>query len=1183
MLDIIKNCAKKNRNGLMTLDMPTGFGKSYTAVEFISDAIINGNEARKIFFITTQKKNLPFDKLENKFKAAGKASLFEDICIRLDALYEDVIKGMNNNHNIEYNIPKELKDAFRVLKDDVELINSLEDSGNKKHLEKIKNGFRNNTEPAFRKQLQEVLFKKFKTPVKRLEAIKTNKEWMWAAKLYPTIFLFDKQIFFMSVDKFLLPNTIIVDSSFYLYDSDIIKDAIIFIDEFDATKDTVLKNLIQNCLRDKLDSIALFNAINAVLQEHKFTQSITKPYYKKVGQRSPKDLLDAMKDEAAKIYADYSLQYNYKTETITDRAFRNFLFQDHEYFSILSGDKPNVSIKTNRNQCINLITFTTEELANSNSNKTIEELLERIRQFNLTFIKNVFYISDNYRKNRNKITPSKNVKVKKIENSAKDEISLEEAVQTILSEFRLSESDSKRLTSRIMSYAHNVKINTGKPSDNFYDTGFRYYAFNDDFNHDTQSKIMMVDFNMTPEKFMLQICKKALVFGMSATASIDSVLGNYDVKYFREKLGDKYIELNQDELSCIKSMFKSLTKGYSNIKIYAELIKDIDEKDYKRLGAAAWKELLGDAELAEKVHDMISLYCTTSEYYKARYLRIARVFKEFLRCKGIKSFLCLLTLFPREGFGVGKDSVLDWNILLDVFNELIKLDGGNDSISNVVKLDGVNYDSKKDEIFIRLSVGERLFVISTYQTIGAGQNLQYTIPDNVKNTIVKINNIRDSDEKDFDAIYLDMPTHIIVNSYDCINWTEEDFIKYLYQIEVLKNKCEISLDEARIRIKNAFAGKNKSKNKLIDLFSLDSYKRATTKILIQAIGRMCRTNNKSPNIYIFVDSRIVDRIDYSICKDKNRIMNHEFEALVDALEIGKRKRDEAARKEDAKNRALSDEAEGKSQRVHEAINNKLPGDKPWKFKNIPTWKDWRIRALKNPTMPAEMYEAEFKRKGVLADFFAKKPSKTSRVFYKQQNDFEYLDIIFSENERGNMSEISADACHLTAFMKLDYIRTAFKEKGYATEFKDDEYILCPTAYNNIYRGALGEEVGKILFEHECATVKLEEITEPEYFEKFDFRVAGTSIYIDFKNWHENEWDEEKILEHIGNKAAICNAKCVFIINIIANDTSWEIRKREINGVPVVMIPCLIYNKEHPHVNHKAFKEIRGYVRNYGRN
>ena len=49
----------------------------------------------------------------------------------------------------------------------------------------------------------------------------------------------------MSMDKFFLGNTTIIEPTYSFYNNDITKNAIIFIDEFDATRDRLLNQIIQ--------------------------------------------------------------------------------------------------------------------------------------------------------------------------------------------------------------------------------------------------------------------------------------------------------------------------------------------------------------------------------------------------------------------------------------------------------------------------------------------------------------------------------------------------------------------------------------------------------------------------------------------------------------------------------------------------------------------------------------------------------------------------------------------------------------------------------------------------------------------------------------------------------------------------------------------------------------------------
>ena len=99
-------------------------------------------------------------------------------------------------------------------------------------------------------------------------------------------------------------------------------------------------------------------------------------------------------------------------------------------------------------------------------------------------------------------------------------------------------------------------------------------------------------------------------------------------------------------------------------------------------------------------------------------------------------------------------------------------------------------------------IWEKLFVISVYQTIGAGQNLQYPIPEYLIGRTVKINDRSLKNEKDFDAICLDKPTNLIVPLGD--NLEEKEFVKYLFQMEFLQENSEISSYDTVINIKKAF-------------------------------------------------------------------------------------------------------------------------------------------------------------------------------------------------------------------------------------------------------------------------------------------------------------------------------------------------------------------------------------------
>ena len=133
--------------------------------------------------------------------------------------------------------------------------------------------------------------------------------------------------------------------------------------------------------------------------------------------------------------------------------------------------------------------------------------------------------------------------------------------------------------------------------------------------------------------------------------------------------------------------------------------------------------------------------------------------------------------------------------------------------------------------------------------------------------------------------------------------------------------------------------------------------------------------------------------------------------------------------------------------------------------------------------------------------------------------------------------------------------------------------MAPPLFNNIYRGALGEVVGKALF-YRYANVQLEDITENKIFEFFDYKVSGAVVYVDFKNWHEtSNFDDEQMTAHIISKAKECKAKCVIIANILS-DSRYQIRKKAIEGIELLILPSLLLQDKENSLNKAAWDEIR---------
>ena len=223
------------------------------------------------------------------------------------------------------------------------------------------------------------------------------------------------------------------------------------------------------------------------------------------------------------------------------------------------------------------------------------------------------------------------------------------------------------------------------------------------------------------------------------------------------------------------------------------------------------------------------------------------------------------------------------------------------------------------------------------------------------------------------------------------------------------------------------------------------------------------------------------------------------------------------------------------------------------------WAELRREALAHPTCDRDVYQSD----EFIQCFWIQQPERQSSLWYGESGDFENVAVYFqmekpevAEQKRECLHHESEQNSRLTDFMKIPGLRQYFEEAGYATSFSEGEFILAPTTYTNIYKGALGEETGRYIMEHEL-NIHLAYVTDPNLFEKFDFLVEGTGIYVDFKNWSElTEKDNKEMIDQIMRKAKDCRASCVLIINILAEHNYTRRPRMLMDGVRVIEIPSL---------------------------
>lgn len=1119
-----------SKNGLLLFSPPTGSGKTYNVLEWIynnyKDYCIEG---KKIFFITNLKKNLPDGELQERFRRDNKLEDFDRDVIFLNSNLEFVLQNLES---VVDDIPGDFKDSnYFVLKSRVNSVNYYREKGSFPDIINImEDEIRKKLEPFFREKITLFLKTNYPNRKERLFQIKNNNELKWIGKLYPSVFTSKAKIFFLSIDKFFAKNSTLVEPSYYFVNNDITKNAIIFIDEFDATKERVLYKIIEQGKNQKIDYIDLFNKINWALSNSDLPSQYLTNSCNREKEIEANSFIESVVNfeeklisRAKAIVEEYNVQYSFKTKTSLKNA-RNLLFQDFHYHSIYK-DGDFIKLTLNESDKLNHIEFIKSKPGINQPNIVV--LLNQIKGFIKTFQNTIKDLAKNY------------VEIVNEKRKQDDtEYTYDLALSSILEEFRFESKYKNFITDGILSERQKVKKKTANGALalnvdlSIYENGFRYYDFVDDEQHETITKTFIYNFQNTPEKFILKLAERSKIIGISATANVETVTGNYDINYFKRQLGDSFFELSKDENERLKSLFENQNYHYDKINICTEWVGSSNlKKDFLRLFNND-KNITN--EITNKLPDDITL-ANKKQYNNIRIYRIAKVFKEFLLKNDIQAFLCLLTKEPKKG-----DYYLNLELLDEIFTilieditkttELFEKSADNKLVyqdSAYTIINSSDFEKNKSNFLSKFEEGKKLFVISMYQTLGAGQNLQFVAP-NPKELIKVINtevcvdwNIKK--ETDFNAIYLDKPTHLIQLVNKTLN--EEGFIKYLFQLEFLLESGRISISELDMEVERAFRNLLASKNKEVnnfkkkDLYNDKNIRQHFSKFIIQALGRICRTNLKAKNIYVFANEEIEEYIaDFDI---KNNLVLNEFKALVKSAKIIPKKNDEEL--------ALINKANSTNKKINVFIKKYVSRQGSWEWKpfEIEEWKQLRLMCLSLPTLTA----AEGKKFSRFIDLYIEMPNESNSISYNQERDYSSIDISFDNKLSYSVSQESA---RLKELMEIPGIENYFEQKKWSIKFKAGNYIIPPQLFTNIYKGALGEEIGKYIFEnHFGSNIALEEL-ENEYFELFDFKIKNSSVYVDFKHWQDQTAIPENKSKILSKLNAV-NGSAVLIVNILSEN------------------------------------------------
>lgn len=1215
----IKFINNPNDAGLTVISTPTGSGKSTTVRSIVIDDITGRLTInRKIFYITPLKKNLEdsfsaehiIKDIKEEFKSdlekgEGFVEDFENNYLHLMS-NEDAIntwfdknikltKHKDNPMDCDY-IKKYLlrKKPFQDSKTLCEsLMNLVCFVARRKKLQQQNLDLDPETfikyENAFRKSIRKALKQASGNDVKESRSlIMDNKEWEWVKDIYAGCMIYDKKYISMSVDKFLNKVDPIYDNSFYIYDEETFYGSVLYMDEFDACYDTFINKIINDGLRvdEQIDLIELFDTISSRLLYKEWSSDITRNERKEI-EESLKRYKPELIKASDEIKKKYNLECSIKCED--DGNISYVLFNDDEHYFLQKNNKRKAVVCPDPENGKNRLIFLSADEEAPAGGYSMEALVSEISGFFKLVAQKFASLTKNLEKN-------KAHKKDYVETCQSMEASAHSLFNELLNTNSDDGSDPKiQFFDDLLRDNGNLfkkKDMIGKGARmSYYDRGIRYYTMINSEHNSLKTRINCFCFNRTPEKMLLAICRRFKVIGLSATGVIDAI-GNFDLAFLKNRLKGLYIKPTKEDMERMRKSFDETQKGYDLVNIHTELIGspdgEYDEEDWYKLLS---QELPKDAPIdfisgidpetaANEIINELdsSIPDENKDHIKARYYRIAVAYRNFITHSSVYSALCMLNILPKKN-----KSEMDTEKLGSIFKIISKTCNQEYDKDVFVVFTSKEFSKQKEEVTKELSKGKRRFVISSYNTIGSGQNLQYKIPEQLKNVIVNVNS-RTSDEKDYDMIYLDKPTNLIVNTYgDSLE--QPEVIRSFNESEKLYEKNEITNTDRH----NAICRAN-SKSKLMSgstergyykspsIKDIDSVRKQCSKGIIQSVGRICRTPNKMKDIYIYADASICSVIDTSVMDDN--VLNKETVCLLE--EINKRK-SSIQNPNDKRIQILINKADKNEKRTNMKIKrslNIINGNPERRMSDeaIEEYENYRLAALRHPNID----ENDGDDFDILNEMLVELPEQNDHLYYDKKDDYTKASI-YLKDRPANCRKMCEEKTFLPYLMQYDFIRKYFEKNGYATKWEKKKYIMTPTLYTNIYKGILGEAAAVPIFEH-FLHKSLLPITDNNLFEKFDFIIEGTNIWVDIKDMHTStRISRDDYMQKVLEKKEICHADYVMILNVM-NDKDEKYHECKLHNNGILIADALV--PMNPEDVSKAWfnnnlETIEGVIRNGG--
>lgn len=1201
---VVREKFETAEKGLLNLHQQTGQGKTYSVNRAVLSYFLNHKiNGRRIFIITSSNKNVDsiYNSLQKLFKEHKMLEWFNKNALRIKNQIRTIIDILTDKNFLNI-IPQDVKKE-KIFEDLIQRIEDYKKTENKEFIKEYSKKFiietkkdqetkiNNNFKQLLKQQKQKFNIQ-VKEKIKKLneeltkgkldeinfehEILKLKKElmkeyqWKWINFLRPDAQISDKKIICITDVKFIYPtDAFYKPSTFYYSDPEFIHDSIILIDETDKVYTDWLSHLSKVGAEQSLQLIEAFSST----ADHLIRKSLPKEFDL---NSNTKKKFENLRNTLNETYEKYHLDKNYIYDESKDENNNKRSKMFFEASSFIINDSNNEAkpfIKVDFENYSNQLTSVKEK---PNPNTFMDIIMEIKR--NIKAIYNFFWQCDYQLQKKSQQTQLISKGNNQNEDKEIDYTERRNKIESLASQFYIRNEPHEITKQSILNYINrsdkfsqkraNKNIEKLMP-ESIAKNGYSITVITNNNEKDRyKSSIMQYNVDFTPEKILCTIAQQAYVISYSATGCIKNSLGNFDLEFLKYTLGNKYNTFSEASINKIKQEKATLEKELEEkINFQTEILPYMTQP----YSIGLWKCFFKDNEDETIINDILTEYNIKNELDKKRIFTIAKLAEKFFNEPQAHSFLVYSNKLLLSNKNIK-------NAIIEILKNTLKVNINFDEC--IRNLETLNFEKNFEEISKYLSEGKKCMIFTTYSTLSTGYNLTYPVPEKLKNKVVKTNNREENitqPKKDIDWVYVEKPTYILENGYnidddyefqnsnyriqditgiktigqfgflasqaakltDFGDWSQRSatkFIKALWDNYVINQAILQKNDDTTIT--RTFNQKEIEKCK--------GFKLKASVIILQALGRICRTAHKNINRKILIDENISEIFEYNLIQNDDCLIPLEVEKAIKELQKNY--------KNNLNNSDNVYEYDNKSKIIQKKkrqyITSAFHAENNISKKQIKYIDKIYEFILQTGLITNEInFQAE--KDPELLNFFGQAYIKFDRptdcYYYqniineeseKSNKDFGEVNIYLSEYDCPNnkkIQKVSYESVRFKQLLKIKPVKDYFKDKGYSISTEAGRYILRPGALYQYYYGPLGETAGNVILK-EYFDIEAEHIIDPEIYEQFDYRVKGTNIFIDYKHWHDITLQSDLLnLNNILKKANRVKADAIVICNIFCED------------------------------------------------